>query len=56
MSFEYDVRGRLLPETIGIANAKLIACAPEMLDMLERVLTAKFSCDEIKQLIKKATS
>jgi len=39
-----------------LANAKLIACAPEMLEMLERVLTAKFSCDEIKQLIKKATS
>ena len=37
------------------ANAKLISCAPEMLEMLERVLTAKFTCEEIKQLIKKAT-
>jgi len=50
----------LIPDSynteIKQANAKLISCAPEMLEMLERVLTAKFSCDEIKQLIKKATS
>jgi len=45
------------------ANAKLIACAPEMLEMLERV---EYWCSnvnedakiikDIKQLIKKATS
>ena len=29
--------------------------APEMLEMLEKVLTAKFTCEEIKQLIKEAT-
>ena len=39
------------------ANAKLIACAPEMLEMLE-LLTNVYSADNIekaKQLIKKAT-
>ena len=39
------------------ANAKLIACAPEMLEMLE-LLTSVYSADNIekaKQLIKKAT-
>ena len=39
------------------ANAKLIACAPEMLEMLE-LLTSIYSADNIekaKQLIKKAT-
>ena len=38
-------------------NAKLIACAPEMLEMLE-LLTSVYSADNIekaKQLIKKAT-
>ena len=38
-------------------NAKLIACAPEMLEMLE-LLTSIYSADNIekaKQLIKKAT-
>lgn len=38
------------------SNARLISCAPEMLEMLERVLTAKFSCEEIKKLIDKATT
>jgi hypothetical protein len=37
------------------ANALLISKAPEMLEMLERVLTAKFTTSEIKQLIKEAT-
>jgi hypothetical protein len=37
-------------------NARLISCAPDMLEMLEIVLTAKFSCEEIKQLIIKATT
>ena len=39
------------------ANAKLISCAPEMLEMLE-LLTSIYSADNIekaKQLIKKAT-
>ncbi len=39
------------------ANAKLIACAPEMLEMLE-LLTSVYSADNIekaKQLIEKAT-
>ena len=39
------------------ANAKLISCAPEMLEMLE-LLTNVYSADNIekaKQLIKKAT-
>ena len=39
------------------ANAKLIACAPEMLEMLE-LLTSVYSADNIekaKHLIKKAT-
>ena len=39
------------------ANAKLIACAPEMLEILE-LLTSVYSADNIekaKQLIKKAT-
>jgi hypothetical protein len=37
------------------ANALLISKSPEMLEMLERVLTAKFTTEEIKQLIKEAT-
>jgi hypothetical protein len=37
------------------ANALLISKSPEMLEMLERVLTAKFTTAEIKQLIKEAT-
>jgi hypothetical protein len=37
------------------ANLLLISKAPEMLEMLEKVLTAKFTCEEIKQLIKEAT-
>jgi len=38
------------------ANSKLIACAPEMLDLLDRILKGKFNVIEIEQLIKKATS
>jgi hypothetical protein len=43
------------PNNDGKANALLISKAPEMLEMLEKVLTAKFTCEEIKQLIKEAT-
>jgi len=45
-----------------LANAKLIACAPEMLEMLEDILEGikgnnfEISANEIEQLIKKATS
>jgi len=46
-----------------LANAKLIACSPEMLDMLERCSYWIANCSEeakitkeIEQLIKKATS
>jgi len=44
------------------ANAKLIACAPDMLEMLEDILEAfkgnnfEISAHEIEELIKKATS
>jgi len=44
------------------SNAKLIACAPEMLEMLEDIFEAfkgnnfEISANEIEQLIKKATS
>lgn len=42
------------------ANAKLIACAPEMLDLLSSIendekQVPKFLWDKIQQLIKKAT-
>lgn len=43
------------------ANAKLISCAPEMLEMLKDVLSGmnnenfEITGDEIEQLIKKAT-
>jgi hypothetical protein len=49
-------------DKIGIANAKLIACAPEMLEMLEDILSGmknenyEVCQSEIEQLIKKATS
>lgn len=45
-------------EVINEANAKLISCAPEMLEMLEKVSEINFNEEiqkEIKQLIKKAT-
>ena len=45
--------GRKEPEQL--ANAKLIAAAPEMLDLLERILKGKFIVTEIEQLIKKTT-
>jgi hypothetical protein len=37
------------------ANAKLIANAPKMLEMLEKVLTEKFTTEEISKLINQAT-
>lgn len=43
-------------------NAQLISCAPEMLEMLEKIVFIKddsdldFTTDSIKQLIKKATT
>jgi hypothetical protein len=42
-------------KTTQYYNALLMSKAPEMLEMLEKVLTAKFTCEEIKQLIKEAT-
>jgi len=42
-------------EKEGEANAKLIASAPEMLDLLARILKGKFNVTEIETLIKKAT-
>jgi hypothetical protein len=47
--------------SLGLANAKLISCAPEMLEMLEKCkeafesLKQPFISSEIEQLIKKAT-
>jgi hypothetical protein len=37
------------------ANAQLIANAPKMLKMLEKVLTEKFTTEEISKLINQAT-
>jgi hypothetical protein len=37
------------------ANAQLIANAPKMLKMLEKVLTEKFTTEEISDLINEAT-
>lgn len=52
---------KLLSKEESKANAKIIACAPEMLEMLEDILTALrgenfiVTASEIEQLIKKAT-
>jgi len=63
MSFKHDTRGRLLPDTIGLFNAKLIATAPEMLEMLNNLLSMYINTDkpsvrmilEVQELLKKAT-
>jgi hypothetical protein len=39
MTFEHDTRGKLLPDTIGLANAKLIAASPELLEALQAMLS-----------------
>lgn len=56
MTFEHDTRGRLLPDTIGIANAKLIASAPEMFEILKSILeTKEIDLNEIEKLLNKIT-
>jgi hypothetical protein len=58
MTFEHDRRGKLLPDTIGIANAKIIASAPEMFELLNKIYD-KVECGaygyDIEQLLTKIT-
>jgi predicted Zn-dependent peptidase len=66
MTFEHDKRGRQIPDTIGYYNALLISKAPEMLEMLQEIITdwefgnednfiMANNIDKAKKIIKEAT-
>jgi len=65
MNFDHDVRGSRIPDLEGVANAKLISCAPEyhtelvdLVWLIESGATIEELQERIvqsKQLIKKAT-
>lgn len=59
MTFEHDRVGKRIEDKLGLNNAKLIACAPEMLEMLKRVYErydkGTETYIELGKLIKKAT-
>jgi hypothetical protein len=46
ITFNHDIRGRRIEDTEVVFNAKLISCAPEMLEMLE--LFTDFPNDDFK--------
>lgn len=59
MTFEHDRVGKRIEDKLGLNNAKLIACAPEMLEMLiklNNLCTMKIEDrNELEELIKKST-
>ena len=60
MTFEHDKRGRQIPDTIGYSNALLISKAPEMLEVLNELISGnrlllETDYKKIEQLIKEAT-
>ena len=65
MTFNHDKYGRYIKDEIGLANAKLIASAPEMFEMLKtihlsfgggNIITfSEKDIEEIQQLLTKIT-